>query len=198
MEDNILARLILEGLVHNLNNHLNLILGYAQRLNKSHPELNETSKIYNAGIEIDNTLKDLARHLEDKSLAFKQDICLNDWLDQELSYLQHNLLIKHKIVFNRQDQVMGQKLSFQPLYLALWYESKLLRLSSYAESLQIQTGITENNGDPCLYLQLDSELTPQHIEDLCQDPHCELLPREAFPIKSVWDNENNTIRGLIL
>lgn len=198
MEDNILARLILEGLVHNLNNHLNLILGYAQRLNKSHPELNETSKIYNAGIEIDNTLKDLARHLEDKSLAFKQDICLNDWLDQELSYLQHNLLIKHKIVFNRQDQVMGQKLSFQPLYLALWYESKLLRLSSFADCLQIQTGICRQDQQPCLYLKLKHKLTPKQIKALCQDPQSELLLGQAFPLKSIWNSEDKTLMGLLL
>lgn len=198
MNDNILARMILEGLVHNLNNHLNLVLGYAQRLSKSHPELSEVSKIYNAGIGIDNTLKDFRHHLEGKSLAFEQDICLNDWLDQELNYLQHSLLIKHKIVFTRQDQAQGQNLKIQPLYLALWYESKLLRLSSYAEDLRITTGVREQDSQPCLYLQLDLELDPKQIKDLCQPPQCELLSEETFPIRTVWDYEDKAIMSLLL
>ncbi|MCB5261597.1 MAG: hypothetical protein M0Q16_07675 [Candidatus Cloacimonetes bacterium] len=198
MNDKILARIILEGLVHNLNNHLNLILGYAQRLSKSHPELKETSIIYDAGINIDNTLKGLARHLEGNSFAFEQDTCLNDWLDQELKYLQHILIIKHKIVFTRQDQVQGQSLKIQPLYLALWYESKLLRLSSFADCLQIQTGICRQDQQPCLYLKLKHKLTPKQIKALCQDPQSELLLGQAFPLKSIWNSEDKTLMGLLL
>lgn len=198
MNDKILARNILEGLIHNLNNHLNLILGYAQRLSSSHPELKETSKIYTAGIEIDKTLKNLAYHLEGISFAFEQDICLNDWLDQELEYLQHSLSVKHKIIFTRQDLVKGQNLKIQPLYLALWYESQLLRLSSYAESLQIQTGVSEQDNKPCLYLQTDLELGPKQIKDLCKSPCSELLPKGAFPIKSIWNDEDKTIVGILV
>ncbi|MCB5251850.1 MAG: hypothetical protein RBR69_03370 [Candidatus Cloacimonadaceae bacterium] len=196
MDDKILARNILEGLVHNLNNHLNLILGYAQRLSNSHPELKETKIIYAAGIEIDKTLKDLAHHLEGISFAFEQDICLNDWLDKELEYLQHSLSIKHKIVFTRQDQVKGQNLSISPLHLALWYESKLLRLSSYADRLQIQTGVCEHDGKPCLYLLPQLELKPGQIKDLCKSPESELLPMKPFPIKSLWNYEGKSIMGI--
>jgi len=198
MNDKILARNILEGLIHNLNNHLNLILGYAQRLSSSHPELKETGIIYTAGIEIDKTLKDLAYHLEGISFAFEQDICLNDWLDQELEYLQHSLFIKHKIVFTRQDQVKGQNLRIPPLYLALWYESKLLRLSSYAESLQVQTGVCEHEKRLCLYLQTELDLKPEQIKDLCKSPESELLPKEAFPIKSIWNYKDKAIMGLLI
>ncbi|MCB5271637.1 MAG: hypothetical protein LHW56_07310 [Candidatus Cloacimonetes bacterium] len=198
MNDSILARIILEGLVHNLNNDLNLILGYAQRLNKSHPEFKETNIIYDAGIKVDDTLKGLVRHLESKSFAFEQDVCLDDWLDQELEYLQNNLLIKHKIVFTRQDQVKGQILRISPLYLALWLESKLLRLSSYDDSLRIQTGVSEHDKQPCLYLKMDLELEPKQIESLCQSPRCELLPEGAFPFKSIWESESKAIIGISL
>ncbi|MCB5265790.1 MAG: hypothetical protein LHW41_06080 [Candidatus Cloacimonetes bacterium] len=77
MNDSILARSHLEGLVHELNNHLNLILGCAQRLSKSHPELQASCKIDNARIMIYNLLKDLACQCAGK--AFEQDIRLNHW-----------------------------------------------------------------------------------------------------------------------
>ena len=62
MNDSILAR---------------IILGYAQRLSKSHPELKARNKIDYAGIKIYNLLKDLACHFAGK--AFEQDIRLNHW-----------------------------------------------------------------------------------------------------------------------
>ena len=77
MNDSILARSNLEGLGYKLNNHLNLILGYAQRLSKSHLELQANCKIDNAGIKIYNLLKDLASHFAGK--VFEQDIRLNHW-----------------------------------------------------------------------------------------------------------------------
>jgi hypothetical protein len=197
MNDVILARQILEGLVHNLNNQLNLILGYSQRLTRAHPELKECAKIYTAGIMIDDTLKELTQQLGNRSLASNQELCLNDWLDRELVFLQHNLPLKHHIAFERKDLVLPKTLKIAPLYLGLWYESILLKLSSYAANMQIKTGVGERDEQYCLYLIPHITLTEQQIELLCTPPESELIDHQNFPIITVWDSSENAIMGLI-
>lgn len=198
MNDYILARHILEGLVHNLNNHLNLILGYSQRLEKTHPELKESIKIYDAGIKIDDTLKNLIHHLGSKALAFEQELYLNKWLDQELEYLQHDLNIKHHVCIEREDQESSKLLKISPLYLSLWYEAVLLKLSSYTDSFRLKTGICEKEKLSCLYIKPDMQLSRAQIQDLCVAPKCELLGMEAVPIQSAWDSQEKALMGLLL
>jgi len=197
MNDIILARQILEGLIHNLNNQLNLILGYSQRLTRAHPELKESAKIYDAGIKVDDTLKDLTKLLASRSLAIAQDLSLNDWLGLELDFLQHNLELKHHIVFEREDMVLQTKLNIAPLYLGLWYETILLKLSSYAENMQIKTGVGERDERYSLYLIPHITMNERQIELLCTPPQSELIDQQSFPITTVWDSNDKAIIGLI-
>ncbi|MDY0319617.1 MAG: histidine kinase dimerization/phospho-acceptor domain-containing protein, partial [Candidatus Cloacimonadaceae bacterium] len=74
MKEKILTRHILEGLIHNLNNPLNLILGYSQILRKAQPDNAEIAKIYQAGIRMDEVLKELYNRISERSFELIQEI----------------------------------------------------------------------------------------------------------------------------
>ncbi len=197
MSDRILARHILEGMLHNINNHLNLILGYSQTLGKKNPGLREAAKIYDAGIKIDDTLKDLSRQLWDRSFAFAEQQDLSLWLDNELRYLNHYLPVKHHIIFDRDDLTEGQKAMIAGLDMSVWYEDKLLKLSKLSQRFKLQTGITTDEGMSALYLIPEIELDEGQLSLLCQDPVCEMMGDSKFPIESRWDPSDKMLKGLI-
>jgi len=197
MSDNILARYILEGLIHNVNNHMNLILGYSQKMGKNHPDLLEAQKIYNAGIMIDDALKDLSRQLWDRSFFFYEDFDLGSWLGSELDYLQNYLPIKHHMVFDLTHHSENQRVFISKLDLAMWYESRLLILSSMAETMRIKTGVIVYETNPALYIEPSIQLSVSQIEALLADAVSELTGDRQFPILGIWDSEKSMLFGVI-
>ena len=197
MTDKILARYILEGMLHNINNHMNLILGYSQTLQKNHPELKEAHKIYKAGIHIDDTLKDLSRQLWERSFAFYEEMDLSSWVKKELSYLQHYLPIKHHLTLEHEDLASDQVIFIAHLDLALWYESRLLLLTGISDSLHLKTGVALYNDKPALYLRFDQNLDQEQITALSAEPVCELIGQRQFPITSLWDPQTFTLYGVV-
>jgi hypothetical protein len=197
MSDKILARYILEGLMHNVNNHMNLILGYSQKLSKSHPEIKEAQKIFNAGILIDDALKDLSRQLWERSFSYYEELDLCSWLQAELDYLQNYLPIKHQVVFEINNIVESKQVFISKLDLAMWYESRLLILSGMAQTMKLKTGVIDHEGNPALYLAFSLELSPEQIDELLAELVCELIGDRHFPIISRWDNQNKQLLGVI-
>lgn len=92
----------LEGIIHNLNSPLNTVLGYAQILRNSNPELKGVKKIYQAGINIDSGLKNLALNIEkfnsDKPILLN----LNKEISNHLKLMNFNLFYKHHVRINTQ------------------------------------------------------------------------------------------------
>ncbi|MCB5259614.1 MAG: hypothetical protein PHY41_00365 [Candidatus Cloacimonetes bacterium] len=197
MNDYIPVQKVLEGLIHNLNNPLNLILAYSHRLKKDHPELTELDKIYDAGIKIDDLLKELYQLLIDKALAQKTEICLNDWLSGELEYLQHYLPIKHTISFVRQDNLQNLHKEVNPLELALWFETALLCLMAENDSMEIRTGVSEYEDSYAVYLIPNRVLPDSIAHTLILKAKSHIVESEGS-IKSVCNKERNTLWGVLI
>lgn len=199
MNDKILVRHILEGLIHNLNNPLNLILAYSHRLRKEHPNIDEIDKIYRAGIRIDNMLKDLYSQLTERSFALKQEISLPKWMDQEIGYLQHYLPIKHHFRLYQDKALKECVASVSAMELSMWFETALLRLSMWYENMDIRTGATIHEGCSAIFLAFNQEieLSEEQIDILLQMPESTIFEEESFGVHGIWVPEQNKILGVI-
>jgi light-regulated signal transduction histidine kinase (bacteriophytochrome) len=188
MSENIALKHILEGLIHNLNNPLNLVLGYAQRIKQEQPENQDAEKIYQAGIRMDDILRDISAKLWDNSYNIKQTLCLNEWLDTELRYLQNHLQIKHHVLFERDDTCEDARLTAAPLMLSQWYETVLGALLCGDGVLRLGTGVCQYQQKAALYIRLDAEPTESEVESL-------LMP-SGSPLTTIWDAESRSIYGV--
>ncbi|HRX75812.1 MAG TPA: hypothetical protein P5342_00020 [Candidatus Cloacimonadota bacterium] len=188
MKDTIALRLILEGLIHNLNNPLNLVLGYAQRMQQQYPDCADAQRIYKAGIQIDDMLKDITQKLWDNSFDTIQELCLRKWLDAELLYLNNYLPIKHHVRINRQDKVEDAEIAGSKLQLSLWYEQIVLDLLKHKEALTLETGICSYDGKLAIYLR------PCGEGDCFPDDECSGDFIQPTIPQSVWDA--NTLYGV--
>lgn len=197
MKDNILTRHIMEGLIHNLNNPLNLILGYSHILRKAQPDNAEIAKIYQAGIRMDEVLKELYNRISERSFELIQEISLASWLTRELDYLQHYLCIKHGIRFVREDLTDDQVVLASLIELGTWYESKLVILNECFEAISIQTGTSSHLGKPAIYLKPDQVISNDIASSLSEKIDLELYPADKQRIESIWLEEQNTLIGVI-
>ncbi|MCK9556816.1 MAG: hypothetical protein PHO85_02985 [Candidatus Cloacimonetes bacterium] len=199
MIDNILVRHILEGLIHNLNNPLNLILAYSHRLRKEYPDIEEISKIYEAGVRMDDMLKDLYNQLTERSFAKKQEISLPKWLDKEMGYLQHYLPVKHSFRLNQDKSLKECKAHTSSIELSMWFETVLLRLSLWFDSIELRTGAMEYEGCCAIYLAFndDFKLDDVQWDKLLQQPESTLFEEDSFCINSVWLPQQNRLLGVI-
>lgn len=197
MKDNILTRHIMEGLIHNLNNPLNLILGYSHILRKAQPDNAEIAKIYQAGIRMDEVLKELYNRISERSFELIQEISLASWLTRELDYLQHYLSIKHGIRFVREDLTDDQVVLASLIELGTWYESKLVILNECFEAISIQTGTSSHLGKPAIYLKPDQVISNDIASSLSEKIDLELYPADKQRIESIWLEEQNTLIGVI-
>jgi len=86
-----------EGIVHNINSPLNSILGYAQLIKKEQGSSEDLEKIIQAGKNISHQVKELLRKVREDDIGLQRLIDVNKLLQQELSFLQHNIYFKHHI-----------------------------------------------------------------------------------------------------
>lgn len=194
MNDSIVLRHILEGVIHNLNNPLNLVLGYAQILKKAHPDSPEVAKIYQAGIQMDDLLKDVVQKLWNNSFAAQQDLCLKSWLDGELEYLQNYLPIKHHVIFERGDTIDDAQLQASPLQLSAWYESGLTALLSAASDLKLLTGVCRYEGALALYIKVrapEAFSKELKLESLADSEWLKLNK-----LRTHWDDSQRCLYGI--
>ncbi len=194
MKETITARRILEGVLHNLNNPLNLVLGYAQRIKQMYPDSTEADKIYRAGIQMDDLLKDLTQKLWDNSFEIKQIIDLNHWLKGELKYLQNYLPVKHHVVFRLVDKAENVEIPAIPIQLSKWFETALGGFLKERNSLRLQTGVCYYESNPALYMQVldDTQVRYQPLETNGDEP--DLFPGKAC--ESVWDAKSHCLYGV--
>ncbi|MBM4403964.1 MAG: hypothetical protein FJ042_06260 [Candidatus Cloacimonetes bacterium] len=88
-------RIILEGLIHNINTPLNLVLGYTQQKMKDQPECEILPMIYTAGLKIDDILRNSYKNVIQRMIFRKTSFCLNQWLQDEIKFLENYLHFKH-------------------------------------------------------------------------------------------------------
>ena len=127
---------VLEGMIHNIRTPLNLIMGYAQQLQKesNNPYL---ERIYQAGIKIDDMMQSTWEAFEQRNPEVER-ICLNEWLSRELKLLNNHLNIKHRLRIETQMPDSEVWCDASTLQLSLWFENLLLCiLDSTNESLPL-------------------------------------------------------------
>ncbi len=120
--ESIAMKRILEGLIHNINTPLNLILGYAQQLKKQHPELKSPQTILDAGLTIDDVLHSCMRQLDLRSTEGIERILLNDWLQDEVKLLKNVLEIKRNLSIDVVVPAHEVYISVHPLLLSIIVE----------------------------------------------------------------------------
>ncbi len=130
---------VLEGLIHNINTPLNLILGYSQQLKKQHPELAQIDKIYQAGLAIDDLIQSCARNI---IMRLGRDKCrfdLNLWLEDEIKLFNDVLEIKHKLSFSAGLPGTEVFVESSPLLLSLFLESLILSIKNSNDTFSTYT-----------------------------------------------------------
>lgn len=140
---------ILEGLIHNLRSPLNLVLGYAQKLDpQTCPDYK--NRIYNAGIMLDDQLQNTWEALQYRSCEDKSTD-LNEWLKQEIVLLNNYMQIKHRMVFETIFADKSVSCNVQPIDLCNWFETLALALISQLSVglISIQIAVVKSLGLRC-------------------------------------------------
>lgn len=197
MSDFILAKRIFEGLVHNLNTPLNIVLGFSSRLKKKHPELIEAERIYNAALEMDRQLKELTEHLYQRSFATRQEIDLIKWLDLELSFLYQHLPIKHNISFNVEHRVQGAVIMAAPFALSLWYEDVIRKFLGFGRPIGIKTGIMLYQDSFVIYLAPEAFIDEEFKALLLKPIDNSLIADGNLGVLPGWLDEANSLIGVL-
>lgn len=126
--ETIAMRKVLEGLIHNVNSHLNIILGYAQQLAKQNPEMIKLNTIYEAGLQIDNLMQSCANNLDQRIKSQQDELSLTSWLNDELLFLTNVLEVKHSVSFVVEIPSKEIIVETNPLLLGLYFESMILHV----------------------------------------------------------------------
>jgi signal transduction histidine kinase len=175
---NVALSKILEGLIHNINTPLNLILGYAYQLQKHHPDLPQVQKIYDAGIQLDDMVHNCLKQINLRTDIEMQPIDLAAWLLDEIKLFQDDLDIKHSIflkltlpdnivpeLFEEPGNVM---VMVNPMLLSITLESVILQFvrnqHAGCTDNQIQLILSTQQSIIRLSIILPSELSAIHLQ----------------------------------
>lgn len=197
---------VLEGLIHNINTPLNLIIGYSQQLKKQYPEISNLDKINNAGLKIDEIVQACSRQMITRLQPEIKIFDLKQWLLEEVKLLNNILDIKHKLQFKTilpEDNVMVKS---SQLMLGLFLESLLLHLknslAAFSGDNTISLSILINNQYSELILQLPPKITDISIDSYLSNLQAEL--QNGFNIKDSinfpfnWQcNQNQEIKIIL-
>jgi signal transduction histidine kinase len=149
---------ILEGLIHNINTPLNVIIGYAQQLQKQYPEIASLDKIKQAGLEIDDMVK-----LCSDEFVSRMDICnrefeLNKWMSDEVTFMKNILDVKHSLRFELVPSAQDVTVHSNPLLLSLFFESLILHIKNNSiissEDKTVSVSAEDNGDRACLIIKL--------------------------------------------
>lgn len=163
---------ILEGMIHNARTPLNLILGYAQQLQKQGENV-YLERIYKAGIAIDDIFSSTWEALQMRS-AEPVSLNLNEWLNAELSLLYNHLMIKHKLIMKSEIPQEDVCCTVSPLQLSQWLEATLLCIVGSSDEGNMQAKISLHTNASLiieLYCPDGGKLinTIQQCKDNCPD-----------------------------
>jgi hypothetical protein len=132
---------ILEGLVHNINTPLNVIIGYSQQLKKQYPEIKYLDKITEAGLEIDDLVKACSEAFINRTDSTLESFGLNQWLESEIRLLRNVLEIKHALKFEISISETEVTVNSRPLILSLFFESLVLTIRNKCASTQADRSV---------------------------------------------------------
>jgi signal transduction histidine kinase len=168
---------VLEGLIHNINTPLNLILGYSQQLKKQHPDIAHLDRIYEAGLLIDDLMQSCARNIIQRLGREKESFELNTWLMDEIKQFNNVLEIKHKICFITDLPALEIWTESSPILLSLFLESLILYVrncSDKAISCEITIGITQSGNNAEISVKVPEIVTPIDTLQYLQEVQTEL------------------------
>jgi signal transduction histidine kinase len=126
---------VLEGLIHNINTPLNVIIGYSQQLNKQYPEIKYLEKITQAGLDIDDMVRACSEAFINRADTTDARFDINKLVTDEIKLLQNILEIKHSIKFELKLFEQEIIVSSKPLLLSLFLESLILFIRNSCEFL---------------------------------------------------------------
>jgi signal transduction histidine kinase len=89
--------LLIEGISHNLNSPLNNIMGYTQLIKRKYPDDLDFEKIMKNGERMTDIIKSLMLRMNNQIQSEKQKININELVNAEISYWNHNLFFKNNI-----------------------------------------------------------------------------------------------------
>ncbi len=92
--------LLIEGISHNLNSPLNNIMGYTQLIRRKYPDDDDFEKIMKNGERMTEIIKSLMLRMNNQIQSKKQNININELVNAEISYWNHNLFFKNNIKKN--------------------------------------------------------------------------------------------------
>ncbi len=166
-------RHILEGLIHNINTPLNLILGLSQQLQKQHPEIENIKKILNAGLQIDDVLQASYHSFLTNMRGEPEVFDLGSWLDNEIKYLNNDLQVKHRCLFTFQNPSQAMIVKDSPLKLGFYLESLIYILLERTTIQPLKIGINLNPGSHCsnliISVEQSDELGIPETESIIED-----------------------------
>ncbi len=129
----LMFRQLTEGLIHNLNTPLNLILGYTQQLKKQFPDVPFLDKIYDAGVQIDDLLHTSYSQNLIKLDTHERKIELRQWLQNELKLISNWLEIKHNLKIKTILPARETPVFTKPQLLSLCFESIMLLINQQSK-----------------------------------------------------------------
>ena len=89
--------LLIEGISHNLNSPLNNIMGYTQLIRRKYPDDDDFEKIMKNGERMTEIIKSLMLRMNNQIQSKKQKNNINEIVNAEISYWNHNLFFKNNI-----------------------------------------------------------------------------------------------------
>jgi signal transduction histidine kinase len=119
---------VLEGLIHNINTPLNVIIGYSQQLKKQYPEITTLDSITEAGLKIDDLVSASSRHIVQRLNSERVTFDLNQWLADEVKFLNNNLEIKHILRIDLNQEEKPIRVDSNPHLLGIFIESLILHI----------------------------------------------------------------------
>ena len=166
--DALLFRKVLEGVIHNINTPLNLVLGYVQQLQKNDPDNEQLQKIFNAGIQIDDILNDTYRSVLHRLILQKTEFDLGQWLNEEMTLLHNELAIKHQFRFELVPWQDAPKVKTSSLLLSVCFEAIILKISKLHphKPLPATLGIKAKNQEILIRIPAADKFDVGKLEDL--------------------------------
>jgi signal transduction histidine kinase len=146
---------LINGLAHNINTPLNLILGFAQQAQSANPQLEQLQKIFNAGLRIDDILTQTIKNMQYRESFETGYYSLVELVQNHITALMNNLKIKRSLA-------LKLSLPAEPILISTISALPCLLLE------HILCGLSEQNGLP-LELVIGRSDKDAIIDLICAD-----------------------------
>jgi hypothetical protein len=168
--ESIAMKRVLEGLIHNMNTPLNLVLGYAQQIRRQHPEITSAETILTAGLNIDDILHACLRQLDLRNSDGTRNILLNDWLPDEIKLLKNVLEIKRNVNLEVTAPSTCVNITMHPLLLSVIIEIIVMAVvrqkPADAENYSLELTLVSDPNLAEIHVSLPVEMVKLGLEPL--------------------------------